>query len=318
MKTILYLADSYRSESRRNYLASSRIRGHWLSKYWDEVDDNFYPSDYGYDPKDSAEFFKLKTQLTNLEKYDTIIMNKTYEPDLVKELRKRGKIVILDMCDPDWKEPHSDINRINKCRDTMAEVDAIVVNGALMQYTVSKMFPDKRVYVIPDRLDLEWHKPKKNHHNKELKSICWYGYSANLRVLEPYMKDIIEMGLNITVYSDKSFESLVIPTKRDVSQQYAYRFWDIHTINRDIVKHDAVFVGEDKVKSLSQWKSNNRVLTGYALKMPVAYDIKDLIRLKSKRKRINDAETGYGWVRDGFNIRLSVRDYKKIIKELIC
>ena len=306
-KCVVKLADSYRNESRRNILASSRIRGHALAKYWAECDDNFYPSDYKWQGND---FFSIKTQLDNLEQYDIVIMNKTYEAELVRRLRERGQKVILDMCDPDWQEPYySDENRKKKCLEMMKEVDVIVVNGIEMFNSVKKIFPKKPIYIIPDRLDLEWHKPRKKFHRKELKKICWYGYSPNLITLEPYIKNILEMKLQLLIISDKFFENLMVISDVKPKDYISFKKWDLATINKLIIKQDCVFLGD----KLTKWKSNNRQLTAWALKMPVARNIKDLKQLKDVNERIKNAEEGYKLVREKFDIKLSVAQYKQIL-----
>jgi len=306
-KCVVKLADAYRSESRRNTLASSRVRGHWLSKYWKECDDNFYPSDYNWKGND---FFSIKTQLDNLEPYDVIIMNKTYEAELVKRLRERGQKVILDLCDPDWQEPYySDKNRKRKCLETMKEVNVLVINGIEMYQSVKKMFPKKPIYIIPDRIDLDWHKPRKQIHNKELKNICWYGYSANLVTLEPYIKDIIDMGLQLTVISDKFFENLILLGVKNPREFISFKKWDLKTINELIVEQDCVFLGD----KLTKWKSNNRMLTAWALRMPVAKNIKDLKKLVNIDERIKNASQGFEMVKEKFDIKESVENYKQLI-----
>lgn len=308
-KCVMKLADAYRNESRRNKLASSRIRGHALSRYWKKCDDNFYPSDYNWQGND---FYELKTQLDNLEQYDIVIMNKTYEAELIRKLRSRGQKVILDMCDPDWLEPYySDENRKRKCLNTMKEVDVIVVNGKELYKSVKELFPKKPIYIIPDRLDLEWHKPQKEKHNKILKKICWYGYSPNLITLEPYIKDIIKMGLHLLVISDKFFENLILIGVKNPKEYISFEKWELETINKLIISCDCVFLGD----KLTKWKSNNRSLTAFALRMPVAFDIEDLDKLKSVDERIKNAEKGYKMVVKDYDSRLSVRDYKRILKK---
>jgi len=311
-KVAIKLGDSYSKEA-KGYLASSRIRGHYLAKYWDECDDFFYPKNF---PKIKNDFFNPKNQLDILKDYNAVILNKTYEWRLAELLREKGISVIVDCCDPDWLSSHSGPQRVSDCLKTFEYADCVVVNGKAMEKSVKEVYRG-RVEIIPDRLDLEG-LPQKKRHNDELKSIVWYGYSENLRVLEPYLKQIINMGLDITIISDKFFDNFILTNcKYRPSEKITFKHWHPDTISQQIIEHDCVFVGKDKDKYLSQFKSPNRAMTGYALNMPVAYDINDLKKLISREERIKDAFNGNKLCREKYDIRHSVYEYDKLIKQLI-
>ena len=302
--------DSYGKES-RGYLASSRIRIHWLSRSWPECDDYFYPEDFN---QTSEQFFKVDNQLKILKDYDAVILNKTYEWRFARELQKRGQKVIVDCCDPDWLLSHSSKQRMNDCLETFKNCDVIVVNGEEMKLSVEKV-TKKPVRIIPDRLDLEWHEPRKETQNDEMKRLVWYGYNENLRVLEPYLFDILSQGYELTVLSDKFFLSLVLPG--GWGKQITFKIWDPFTANEIIKQHDCVFIGKDPDDYLRQFKSNNRALTAFALGLPVAFDTEDLEKLKSKTARKINVNQGWYEVRRFYDIRHSVLDYDKIVKELL-
>lgn len=309
MKVALRLADAYRREKERNNLASSRIRGHFLAKYWPECDDNFYPSEF-----DVKDFFSTKTQLDILSGYDTIILNKTYEPELAEELVRRHKKVILDICDPDFLKGYASERRVRDCCATMRYADVIVVNGKELKKAIEAK-TDKPVFIIPDRLDLDWHKPKKKEHSKELKSLVWYGYSHNLRTLEPYMKELVEKDYKLTIISDKFFENLFLPTNKDVEDKIRFVNWQLETVNEEIIKHDCVFTARDRTW-YSKFKSNNRTITAWALKMPATSTIKGIEYLNGKVSRKKASKRGWKEVKEGFDIRQSVKQYKDIISKL--
>jgi len=174
------------------------------------------------------------------------------------------------------------------------------------------------IRIIPDRIDIEGSNPKKETHNEELKSVVWYGYSENLRVLEPYLKDIINMGIEITIISDKFFENLILTgCKNKPKDMITFKVWHPETVNKQVIEHDLVFIGADKDKYLSKFKSNNRAMTAHALRMPVAWDIQDLKNLKSKIAREQNAKEGHILCRRFFDVRHSVSDYNELIKELM-
>lgn len=312
-KVAIKLGDSYSKET-RGYLASSRIRGHWLAKYWPECDDWFYPEDF---PQYKNDFFNPDNQMKILKDYDAVVFNKTYEHKLAKRLKENGQFVIVDMCDPDHLLTHSSEQRKKDCLETLKYADVVVTNGEVLKESISKVYP-KEIEIIPDRLDLESCYPKKKEHRKKLKKIVWYGYSENLRVLEPYMKDIINMGIEIMIISDKFFDNLMLPgLKNDPKELITFKNWHPDTVNQQIIESDVAFVGRDLDPYLSKFKSSNRQNLAEALKMPVAYDIDDLKKLKTQFAREQNAEQGYYNVRRYFDVRHSVSAYDTIIKRLL-
>src|SRR3990167_6407843 len=198
-------ADSY-SKEKRGYLASSRIRGHWLARYWSEADDGFYKEEF---PQYEGDFFNPKNQMKILREYDIIIFNKTYEWQLAKLLRENNQVVIVDMCDPDHLKSHSSRQRVNDCLNTLKYANVVVVNSKVLKKSVKQVYGGL-IEIIPDRIDLKFSSVFKKEHSEELKRIVWYGYSENLRVLEPYLKEIINMGLELTIISYRFFEKLFL------------------------------------------------------------------------------------------------------------
>jgi len=312
-KVALKLGDSYSKET-KGYLASSRIRGHWLCKYWDRCDDCFYPEDF---PEYEGDFFNPKNQMEILSNYDVVIFNKTYEWRLAKLLKQNNQIVIIDMCDPDHLLTHSSEQRQADCLKMMEYADLVVVNGEELQKSVSKVYKGQ-IEIIPDRIDLESCYPQKIEHNEEFRKIVWYGYSENLRVLEPYLKDILNMGLEITIISDKFFENLfLVGCKYNPKELISFRVWHPESVNKQIVEHDAVFIGEDPDPYLSKFKSDNRADLGFALGMPVAYNIQDLKTFSNVHVREYNAKQGQYQVRRYKDIRHSVFEYDKLVKKLL-
>ena len=300
MKIAIKNADSYRKE-KRGYLASSRIRGHWLAKYWKKCDDFFYPEEFNMT---NEEFFNPENQFRILEKYDVVIFNKTYEWKLAKMLTDNGIKVIVDMCDPNHLPTEPDGRSEKNCLLTFMFCSVIVVNTQALADSV-RSYTDKPVYIIPDRLDLEWHKPKKEKYREDLNHLVWYGYAENYPNIEAYLPEILKK-YEITLISNKPPEMILIG---DVRNKITYKTWHPETVCEQIVNTDCVFIAKNE----NEYKSNNRTITGWALKMPVAYDLDDLKKLKSREARIKNANEGYILTKEKFDIKLSVEEYKKII-----
>lgn len=244
MKIAIKLCDSYRKE-RRGWHASSRIRGHWLAKYWDELDDIFYPD---YFKQEYHEFFKLENQLDKLKDYDAIIMHKTYEFELAKQLRLRKQKVVVDLSDPDYLLGFANVGRAGQCMLTLNNSDACVVNNEKMIDDLKKGY-DKPIFYIPDRIDPKLIEPR------NIKTIVWYGHSDNIQSLMPYLERLTKK-YKVKVISDKP----ILPIYQTEFIEY-----NPETINDEIKKCDAVFLGD----KLNEYKSPNRLQLAKALNKPI-------------------------------------------------
>lgn len=282
MKIALKLIDSSR-RNKRGWHASSNIRGHWLARYWDELDDVFHHDHF---KMEYNHFCKLETQLELLKDYNVVIFHKLYDYRLAGALHALDKKIIIDMTDPDYLVGWSGISRAGMCLMLMSQANAIVVNTEALKNEIQKG-TNKPIYVIPDRLDLNDYKGKKVRNDNEVKSLVYYGHSDNHSRLDKY--DFSKY--NLTVISDKPYKN--------------FRFveWtpDIQRVNAEIVKHDAVFIGVDD--KLKEFRSDNRIKTAKALNMPFTTDL---------------IHWDFSQTYDLFDldIRKSVNQYKEVINDI--
>lgn len=239
MKIAIKCCDAYRKE-KRGWHASSRIRGHWLAEYWDELDDIFYPD---YFKQEYHEFFELENQLEKLKDYDVVILHKTYEWELAKALRLRGQKVVIDLSDPDYLIDYSGIHRSALCLLTIFHSDALVVNNEKMIEDLKSY--DKPICYIPDRID------PKIIETENTTYLVWFGHSDNAESLTRNLSKL--KGHKITAITDKPIEGV------------EFIKYNPETICNDIKLFDAVFLGD----KLSEYKSTNRWQLARALNMPI-------------------------------------------------
>jgi len=157
-------------------VGSSRIRGDWIAKYWDE-----------------CELYSTG------KRYDVLIFQKAYWEEMVK--RFKG-IKVFDACDPDWLEHRPVIEVIRNC-------DGVVTSSEALAKQIRKFdIGGKPVMCIPDRVDLEWSKPVHGVHTGEAKSCVYFGYSGNARVvLDSAIDSLRKYGIELTVISDQPYHS---------------------------------------------------------------------------------------------------------------
>lgn len=260
-------------------LGSSRIRGHWLIKYWDE-----------------AEVFKQG------KKYDAIIFQKTYWPDYIEEY---DSISILDLCDPDWLDASLDIKR------NVDVVDYITTSTEGLAEEVRKL-TDTPVKFIPDRQDLEFHNIQKEHKGRA-KRVIWFGYAHNSHVLDRTIGALQKRDLDLIVLSDfrppyGKYENRTINIRYD---------WDNpeFDFNREILRADMVIM--PPYESLrAKFKSDNKKYTAWALGMPVATNVQELDKFMDPKERQKEADKRLKEVREKYDVRQSVKEFKEVINEV--
>jgi len=264
---------------RLNSVGSSRIRARWVWKYWDEADEWMIG-----------------------EKTDVIIFQKVYTKTLIYQF---DCIKIFDICDPDWLEPRPVFETIRQC-------DAVsCATQPLVDY-IKKFVKDKPVVLIPDRVDLEEHKPVKKKHEGRAKSVIWFGYSHNFPYLPKTFDYLLEHGLHLTIVADKN---LMFP-KQYESLRHSFRKYEYPEIHQEIIKNDIVLLpaGTD---IRAQYKSNNKKLTSWALGMPVATTPEELERFLDPDERNKEAKMRMKYVKKHYDVRKSVGEYKQLVSEII-
>lgn len=262
----------------KRHVGSSRIRGHWLIKYWNR-----------------AEILKMS------KKYKAVIFQKSYWTEYAKAFKG---IKIFDICDADFMWWHY------KTREMLEECHAVTTSTPALAEAFKKFTPkNKPVICIPDRIDLEVHKEKKEHKG-DARWAVWFGYSNNFNLLEGVEKHLHKLGLNLIIISDKNFSE---------GSNYPIRVmnirWNPDTINADILKGDIV-LNPFSNKGHWKYKSNNKSLTAWALGMPVATSPDDLKRFISETERKKEAEIKLKEVQEQWDIRLSISQYEDLIKQI--
>lgn len=258
-------------------IGSSRIRGTWLTNYWEE-----------------AERFVMGKE------YDVIIFQKAYWVEYAKAFKG---IKILDLCDPDF------LYFNYKTMEMIEECDAITTSTKALKETVER-FTDKPVVFIPDRMDLDYHNEYKVHKG-EADTLVWFGYDTNFKLLETAISFIAKNKLKLIVISNKDY---ILPLGFESIKLKNYR-WNVETVNRNIIKGDIV-LNPSSLKGKWKYKSENKTITSYLLNMPVASDPERILELLNPIVRAKVAEESRKWAIEHYDVKLSVEEFKKLINVL--
>ena len=262
----------------RKDIGSSRIRGHWLINNWQE-----------------AELFRQG------QKYDVVIYQKAYFLEHAKVFKG---IKILDLCDPDW------LHWAYRVKEMITYCDAVTTSTETLAVALQNI-TNKPVIYVPDRVDLNKFKEKKIHEG-DAKRVCWYGYSDNYDIIKPVINHLKRHKLNLLVISNGQFNiSRVYKDKVNVKNVK----WNSETVNINILKSDFVI---NPYKQTGKWKfkSNNKTLTAWAIGMPVAHDLKELVKFIKYEERIKEVTKRTKELKEKWTIEKSINQYKEIIDDV--
>lgn len=239
-----------------------------------------------YDPR--IEEFK------NGFHYDAVIYQKAYYYEHLKAFQG---IKIFDICDPDWLEgkPITEVAEL---------VDAFTTTTEPMARFL-RQITDKPVKIIPDRIDPDDSFPIKEKHTGKARSCVWFGYSSNQIVLDQCVDFIQSRLMQLVVISERNYHLA------DVNVHYDYG-----TVNEEIVKHDMVILPEFNQNLRHSFKSNNKTLQAWSLKMPVAVTPEDILRFQDPEERQKEADEKHAFVMEQCHARLSGPEYVTLIEEL--
>ena len=226
--------------------------------------------------------------------YKTIIFQKVYWD----EIENFKCIKIFDFVDPFIK-----ITNL----DNLKTVHAITVPTESLINYLKPIFPTKKIVCIPDRMNINEAKPIKEIHNEKFKKLIWFGYSENAYCLFDYLEEIKRRNIELTVISET-----IIDFKGYRVNQIQFEY---EQLNSEIINHDAVFLPH-AIDKFTKYKSNNKTIHSWSLKMPVIVNLEDFEKFESKNARQVEGEIRRKEVEEKWNIKESVKQYKELIRSL--
>jgi hypothetical protein len=267
-----------RFHGKSEQVGSTFIRVNQVIKYWDEAD--LYK--YGENPS-------------------TLIFQKVFvSPDYQFPAHFQGK-KILDICDPMWLEGYDVVETCNT-------MDAVTCPTEPLAEFI-RQFHDN-VHVIPDRYDIEI-VPEPKEHKGKAKTVVWFGYSHNIGSLKAAIPLIDELKLNLLIISndDPIYNRF---SKRPKEEWYTFKKYNEDTIYQDLQKADFAILPEG-FRPEDYFKSNNRTIRANLAGLPVAKnsdDVKLYMEVQNRRKWFNE---NYVTIKEEYDCRKSVEQYKEII-----
>ena len=266
-----------------NSVGSSRIRMRWMLPYWDEAEEYIIG-----------------------KKYDVLVFQKVYWKSFFDHAQDYKGITIFDICDPDWLENKPVFEFIDK-------VDAVTTSTQPLADFIKKIRPNANVRCIPDRVFMPEATPVKTEHSEELKKVVWFGYSQNSHYLARCYPDLIERGIELVVVSDSPIDASLMYRNKLQIQNVPYNY---ATLNKELIKYDAVLMPDPFGDERAKYKSNNKTLQAWSIGMPVIKLPEDFERLKTKEARVKESEEKLQEIKNKWDVKYSVEEYKALIKEI--
>lgn len=265
-------------------VGSTKIRVHNLLKYWPE-----------------ASTYKFG------EKPDVLIFQKIYANKDYKVPITFPAIKILDICDPDW------LGGV-PIKETLDAMDAVVCPTEPIKEYLSQL-TDKPIRVIKDRFDLDEF-PAKKIHRGPVKTVVWFGYQHNAVSLKLAVRAFESRGIGLKVVSDHDpFASRWASKPEQYESKYSFVKYTPDTAYREIQQAD-ICVLPKMVRPVDRFKSENKTVIANLLGLPVVTNAGELDALMDSEARNRHIDTMYDKLKQDYDCRLSVKEYKELIDEV--
>jgi hypothetical protein len=255
---------------------------------------------------------------------DIVVLQKVYgagiNPNIAK-MKRDGKKIVLDICDPDWQSP----NLLPYVIEIVLLSDAITVPSPGMQDLIVENFgiDPKKIWVIEDMMDLDYHNSFKIHSEiptGEIPRLVWFGNSGTIGALAHYIPDLEEL------YDRIKFELVLISNQGTILPATKipldYYLWNLETVNMIIMECDVAInpkiVGEE-------YKSNNKTLTAWACGLPCIevwpwsepiWKLRLQSYLESQAQRKLEGQDARKHIERWYNTKQSAKEWEKLFDKL--
>jgi len=257
---------------------SAMIRARWVAKYWE-----------GAEVYDGTQ---------GLRGWDLVVFQKAYLSDLARGLihklsslraTEKKPLIAFDLCDPDFLEP----GHRKRILDALPVFDFAVSPTQPLADWLGQYLP---AYVIADRLDPDaFEGNRRAIFDNENPLLGWIGYKGNMSaLLAGDMGGVIQrMELNAEIVG--------------VDRPKPFEDWIADVVGFDILLNPRPNVSQYR------YKSENKTIIGWALGVPVAETVGELLTLIDPKKRHQIIDT---WTKIDilkvYHVEKSVTDWLQV------
>lgn len=189
--------------------------------------------------------------------------------ELARKLKEQGVKLVFDTTDPHWDTQNFDSSgRRKEALDKILEhIGVVTFPTEGLKDSFLRYRKDKRIEIIPDCVDLSKHTETREHKEKSVYTIVWYGCSANVCSIDLARRDLERLGQEfnlklIAVYDlghgaeVKPFDNLELETRE----------WSEDATILAILESDVAI--NPRYDTWRGYKSNNKTAEAWSLGVP--------------------------------------------------
>jgi hypothetical protein len=270
--------------------ASSRMRCFWPAKYMDDAQ------------------VICDESLRSVDA-ENVIFQKVFGVDYARALRRLGRKVFWDVCDPAWWwSPDA-------CREIIRDVDGVVCSSDALKADFEQWSKGAvPTYTIPDRLELAHFPLQRQHTEVTPVRLIWFGLALNRHALLGALTNLERLACNghkieLTILDDRPDQPWTNPYFPIYHAQ-----WSLERENEILSSHDLAIL-PPYPGPWGEVKSSNKRLTAWACGLPVTngFDYENLeAEIDTDFRRIVGA-AGRENVDQNWTADLSARDWEAIL-----
>ena len=249
----------------KSHIASIRMRAGLVGKYSSDFQIQFTAGDHVNSNADIIVVGKIGMDCYNGR--DNLWFR------YLSEAHKQSKIIILDYTDNHLAFIDTRMGVFYK--NILPIIDKAIVPSSRMSVLLSQFFK-KEITIIEDPLEVESISPKIPIHGNKI-SFLWFGHSTNILYLIKYLQNhlLCDAGIRLTILTNTqgiellSTQKINLPStiELDISE------WTLQNMINAAKYCDACLIPSDLNDLRKSGASSNRLITAFALGLPVTADI---------------------------------------------
>jgi hypothetical protein len=191
----------------------------------------------------------------------------------LSEAYNQSKSIIIDYTDHHLEFINSPVYLFYK--NILPLTDKAVVPSCSMSKLLSKFFA-KEIIVIEDPLEIESLPPKMPSSPNQL-SLLWFGHASNISFLIQYLRNhlLCDVAVKLNFLSNTQGIELLLLHKHLLNTNIELNIseWTLQNMINAAKISDACLIPSDLKDTLKSGVSSNRLITAFALGLPVTADL---------------------------------------------
>ena len=246
-------------------LASIRMRTGLVAKYSSDIQIEFSSGDHVDQKADVIVVGKIGVDCHNGR--DNLWLK------YLLKAREQSKIIVIDYTDNHLAFINTSMGVFYK--KILPIIDKAIVPSSHMSVLLSQFFK-KEITIIEDPLEIESISPKIPTHKNKI-PFLWFGHASNISYLIQYLKNplLCDVGVKLNFLSNNQGIELLLLHKHLLNANIEFNIseWTLQNMINAAKISDACLIPSDLNDPLKSGVSSNRLITAFALGLPVTADL---------------------------------------------